>query len=127
MRQIDHRGDVQPNLLLLTLCIKCLKRAIRPKTRIVDKECDAAVKNAADAAFQILCDGISASQRAGLLRTEQSVEMLALALGSTMHGLTVLFLDSILIKEKPSFSIEEKVQTATQIMHMMAQGLVARQ
>ncbi|MBA2681746.1 MAG: TetR family transcriptional regulator [Ktedonobacteraceae bacterium] len=90
------------------------------------KECDAAVKNAADAAFQILLDGISASQRAGLLRTEQSVEMLALALGSTMHGLTVLFLDSILIKEKPSFSIEEKEQTATQIMHMVAQGLVAQ-
>lgn len=91
-----------------------------------EEECDEAVKSAADATFQILLDSISASQQAGELRTDLSVEMLALALGSTMHGLTVLLLDNLLVKEKAVSSREKTEQLMTQVMHMVAQGLVVR-
>jgi len=88
------------------------------------RECDEAVKNAADATFQILLDGIAASQQAGELRTEPPVEMLALTLGSTMHGLTVMLSDNLLVKEKAVSSLEEAEQLMMHVMHMVAQGLV---
>lgn len=98
------------------------------------RECDEAVESAADATFQVLLDGISASQRAGELRTEPSVEMLALALWSTMHGLTVLLLDNLLVEKldnllvekNASSSLEETEQLMTQVMHVVAQGLMVR-
>jgi len=86
------------------------------------RECDEAVKSAADAAVQVLLDGISASQQAGEFRAELSMDMLALALSSTMHGLTVMLLDGLLV-EKKALS-EEAEQLMTQVMHAVAQGLV---
>ena len=87
-------------------------------------ECDEAVEHASDATFRVLLDGIATSQQAGELRAEQSVEMLALALGSTMHGLTVMLLDNLLVKEKAVSSVEEAEQLMTHVMHMVAQGVV---
>ncbi len=86
--------------------------------------CDEAVKSAGDATFQVLLDGIAASQQAGELRAEPSVDMLALALGSTMHGLTVMLVDNFLVKEKAVSSIEEAEQLMKHVLHMVAQGLV---
>jgi len=51
--------------------------------------------------FKFLLDGVSASQQAGLLKAELSVDMLVLALSSTMHGLTEMLLDNLLVKKMP--------------------------
>lgn len=88
-------------------------------------ECNQAVKSAADATVQVLLDGIAASQQAGLLRTDLSLDTLALTLSSTMHGLTMLLIDQILVKEKGSSSIEESEQLMSQVMHVMVQGTLA--
>jgi AcrR family transcriptional regulator len=85
------------------------------------EECDEAVKNATTAAFQIFLDGIAASQRAGELRTDRSVEMLALTMWSTMHGLTTLLLDHLLGEHLDHLQTE---QLMAQVMQMMAQGLM---
>ncbi|HEY4385785.1 MAG TPA: TetR/AcrR family transcriptional regulator [Ktedonobacteraceae bacterium] len=98
------------------------------------QECSEAVESAADATFQVLLDGLSASQQAGLLRTEPPVEMVALTLWSTMHGLTVLLLDNLLVEKLDNFLVEKKAvsslegteQLMTQVMHVMAQGLMVR-
>jgi AcrR family transcriptional regulator len=90
---------------------------------------DEAVKSAMDATIQVLLDGISASQQAGLLKAELSVDMLVLALSSTMHGLTEMLLDNLLVKKNASsssassYSLEEAEQLMMQVMHMVAQGL----
>ncbi|HEX4205893.1 MAG TPA: TetR/AcrR family transcriptional regulator [Ktedonobacteraceae bacterium] len=88
------------------------------------RECDEAVKSAADATFQILLDGIAASQQAGELLPEPSGEMLALALGSATHGLTVMLLDNLWVKEKAVSSLEGAEQLMSHVMHMVTQGLV---
>src|SRR5437762_4188346 len=41
MGEIDQRGDVQQNLLLLTLCVKRIERTIRPKASIIDQDINA--------------------------------------------------------------------------------------
>ncbi len=92
------------------------------------RECDEAVESAAGAAFQVLLDGIAASQQAGELRREPSVKMLALALWSTMHGLTVLFLDHqldhLLVENKAVSSLEKTEQLMAQVIQVVAQGLI---
>ncbi len=87
-------------------------------------EFDETVKKAAEATVQILLDGIAASQQAGLLTTKLSVDILALTLASTMHGLTVMFLDNLLVKKKTVSSQEETEQFMMQVMHVVAQGLM---
>ncbi len=87
-------------------------------------EFNEAVKIAGDATVQVLLDGIAASQQAGLLRAELSMDMLALTLSSTMHGLTVLLLDNILVKGKIASTLEEAEQLMGNVMHMVAQGLM---
>ena len=84
-----------------------------------------AVKSAADATVQVLLDGIAASQQAGLLRTDLSLDTLALTFSSTMHGLTMLLIDQILVKEKGPSSIEETEQLMSQVMHVTVQGLTS--
>jgi AcrR family transcriptional regulator len=96
------------------------------------RDCNEPVESAASAAFQILLDGLVASQRAGLLRTDLSVEMLALTLWSTMHGLTLLFLDHLQvekldylqIEKKAASSLEKAEQLMAQVIQMVAQGLI---
>ncbi|HYU76751.1 MAG TPA: TetR/AcrR family transcriptional regulator [Ktedonobacteraceae bacterium] len=92
------------------------------------RECDEAVESAAKTTFQVLLDGIAASQQAGELRAEPSVSMLALTLWSTMHGLTMLLLDNLpvekLVEKKEVSSLEMTEQLMTQVMHVVAQGLV---
>ena len=41
MGEIDQRGDVQQNFLLLTLCVKRIERTIRPKASIIDQDINA--------------------------------------------------------------------------------------
>lgn len=107
----------------------------RPELRrssLTVRECDEAVERAADATFQVVLDGLTAAQQAGLLRTEPSVKILALTLWSTMHGLTVLLLDELLVEKLDSLLIEKKAESSaakteqlmTQVMHVVAQGLV---
>ena len=86
-------------------------------------EFDEAVKSAADAISQVLLDGIVASQQAGLLRAELSMDILALTLSSTVHGLTVIFLDNLMIEKKAV----PPEQLMTQVMNVVAQGLVVSQ
>jgi len=92
------------------------------------RECDEAVESAAKTTFQVLLDGIAASQQAGELRAEPSVKMLALALWSTMHGLTVLFLDHqldhLLVENKAVSSLEKTEQLMAQVIQVVAQGLI---
>jgi hypothetical protein len=88
------------------------------------RECDERVQSAAEATFQVLQDGLSASQQAGELRAEPPVEMLVLTLWSTMHGLTVLYLDNLLVHGKAVSSLETTEQLMEQVMHVVAQGLV---
>ena len=85
-------------------------------------EYNEAVENTANATFQVLLDGIFASQQAGELRTEPSWEMLSLTLWSTMYGLTVLLLDNLLVKEKAVPSLEEAEQLMMQVMHVGARA-----
>jgi hypothetical protein len=97
-------------------------------------ECDEAVEHAANATFQVLLDGLAAAQQAGLLRAEPSVEMLALTLWSTIHGLTVLLLDQLLVEKLDQLLVDQKARSAiekteqlmTQVMQVVAQGLVVR-
>ena len=86
-------------------------------------EFDGAVKRALDATVQVLLDGITASQQAGLLTTKLPFDMLALTLVSTMHGLTVMFLDNLMIEKKAV----PPEQLMTQVMNVVAQGLVVSQ
>jgi AcrR family transcriptional regulator len=98
------------------------------------KECDEDVKSAATAAFQVFLDGLAASQRAGELRTDRSVEMLALAMWSTMHGLTELLLDHLLVENLDHLLVENKAVSAlekaeqlmAQVIQVMAQGLMVQ-
>ena len=99
------------------------------------QEWNGAVESAADLTFQVLLDGISASQQAGLMRTDLSVYMLALTMWSTIHGLTTLLLDNMLTEKFDKFLGEEKAppsqemieQLVTQVMYIVAQGLIAPQ
>ena len=54
--------------------------------------------------------------------------MLALALWSTMHGLTVLFLDHqldhLLVENKAVSSLEKTEQLMAQVIQVVAQGLI---
>jgi AcrR family transcriptional regulator len=97
------------------------------------EECDEAVKSATTAAFQVLLDGLAASQRAGEIRTDQSVQMLALSMWSTMHGLTTLLLENIQIEKldhllieesKTLSSLEKAEQLMAHVIQVMAQGLI---
>lgn len=96
-------------------------------------ECDEAVKSASIAAFQVFFDGLAASQWAGEIRTDRSVEMLALSMWSTMHGLTTLLLDTLLVESvedhlpvehKAVSSRERTEQLMAQVIQIMAQGLM---
>lgn len=96
-------------------------------------ECDKAVKSAATTAFQTLFEGLAASQQAGEIRTDLSVEMLALTMWSTMHGLTTQLLDPLLFEGLENYLlIENKVasprergeQLMGQVIQMVAQGLM---
>ena len=87
-------------------------------------EWDETVKSAMDATVQVLLDGISASQQAGLLRADLPVDMVALTLSSTMHGLTVMLLDGLMVEKRVLSSLEENEQRMAQVMHVVAQGLM---
>ncbi len=87
------------------------------------QEDDESVKSAADATVQVLVDGIYASQQAGELRLEPTLEMVGLTLWSTMHGLTVIFLDDLMVEKKAV----PPEQLMAQVMHVLAQGLVIPQ
>ena len=98
------------------------------------RECDEAVKNAATTAFQVFFDGLAASQRAEEIRTDRSVEMLALTMLSTMHGMTTLILDALLVEnvedylsvEHTGVSARERAeQLMAQVIQVVAQGLMA--
>ena len=92
------------------------------------------MKSAATAAFQVFLDGLAASQRAGELRTDRSVEMLALAMWSTMHGLTELLLDHLLVENLDHLLVENKAVSALEkaeqlmahVIQVMAQGLMVQ-
>jgi AcrR family transcriptional regulator len=100
------------------------------------EECDETVKNAATAAFQVFLDGLAASQRAGEIRSDLSVEMLALTVWSTMHGLTTLLLDHLqverldyrfdhlFLENKAVTSLEKAEQLMAHVIQVMAQGLM---
>lgn len=97
------------------------------------RECDEAVKSAATTAFQALFDGLAASQQGGELRTDLSVEMLALSMWSTMHGLTTLLLDHLLVENledhlpleyKAVSSRDQAEQLMGHVIHILAQGLM---
>jgi len=84
-------------------------------------------------AFQTLFEGLAASQQAGEIRTDLSVEMLALTMWSTMHGLTTQLLDPLLfeglenyllIESKAASSRERGEQLMAQVIQMVAQGLM---
>ena len=87
-------------------------------------ECDEAVEEAAETAFQVVRDGIATCQQAGLLRTESSVDMMALTLWSTTHGLTMLLLDKLPVEKLDLSSLEKNEQLMAQVMQIVAQGLV---
>ncbi len=89
---------------------------------------DETVEHAADATVQVLLRGIDAAQQVGALRTETPVEILALTLWSTMHGLTVLLLDNLLVDKKSAVpdaapSSENAEQLMAQVMQLVLQGL----
>jgi Tetracyclin repressor-like, C-terminal domain len=98
------------------------------------EECDEAVKRASTAAFQVLLDGLAAAQQAGQIRTDRSVEMLALALWSTMHGTTTLLsdyvpiehVDRLLGEHKAASSLEKVAQLMAHVIQVTAQGLMVR-
>lgn len=87
-------------------------------------EWDETVKNAMDATVQVLLDGISASRQAGLLRVDLPMDMMALTLSATMHGLTVMLLDGLMVEKRVRSSLEENEQRMTQVMHVVSQGLM---
>lgn len=95
-------------------------------------ECDEAVKNASTAALGVFQEGLATAQRAGESRTDLSVEMLALSLWTTMHGLTTLLLDHLLVEKldhllvekKAASSLEKAEQLMTQVIQVTAQGLM---
>jgi AcrR family transcriptional regulator len=98
------------------------------------EECDEAVKRASTAAFQVLLDGLAAAQQAGEIRTDRSVELLVLAMWSTMHGMTALLSDYLpieqvdhLLREHKAVSSREKVeQLMAHVIQVTAQGLMIR-
>jgi hypothetical protein len=79
-----------------------------------------------------LLDSLAAAQQAGELRTDRPVELLALAIWSTMHGLTALLSDYLsidhidhLLVEHNAVSSREKVdQLMAHVIQMTTQGLM---
>ncbi|NMP21683.1 TetR/AcrR family transcriptional regulator [Sulfobacillus harzensis] len=94
-----------------------------------------AVELAAEAALQIVLQGIAAAQSAGEIEHETSAEMLTLTLWSAMHGLTVLVLDNLvdnvflskvdhlLLTKQDGSSLEKTEQLMAQVIRMVLQGL----
>ncbi len=137
-RLSDHAGSKSGAYLRFALDQRAAYSLLfRPELRQSSHngaECDEAVKRASTAAFQVLLDGLAAAQQAGEIRTDRSVELLVLAMWSTMHGMTALLSDYLpieqvdyLLVEHTAVSPREKVeQLMAQVIQVTAQGLMVR-
>ena len=82
------------------------------------------VARAGEAAYCVLLDGIRAAQQEGLIEGEQDVQILALTLWSTVHGLAILLLDSSVQKMFPA-PLEDE-QLTQHVVEVMSSGLRKR-
>lgn len=98
------------------------------------EDSDEAVRRATMAAFQVLMDGLAAAQQAGEIRTDRPVDLLVLAMLSTMHGLIVLradylpmdHVDQLVAGDNAASPREKAEQLMAEVIRVTAQGLMVR-
>lgn len=82
------------------------------------------VARAGEDAYEVLLDGIRVAQQEGLIEGEQNVQLLALTMWSTVHGLAILLLDSSIQKLFPA-PVEDE-QLAKHVVEVVSGGLRRR-
>ncbi len=90
----------------------------------VGMERDDRVAQAGEAAYEVLFDGIREAQREGLIEGERDVQLLALTMWSTVHGLAILLLDSSVQKTFPAPVEDERL--VKHVVEVMSGGLRRR-